>query len=247
MNSRKITKVGVGRERQTCNEADGCLGSAEELEDLKDAYTKAGGSIEDIMTHIPHSTHDDEPRFITLLSDLISSGELPSLANWERSIHDEKARLVRQKQGAKEAKEAEKLAKDLGVWDEFYGSGKSSAKKGKKGKGKQTQEDEEEEDHSALQALMLKRKKNMGGFFDNLAAKYAEPEPSSRSKKGKKRTKDEADDMEEPPRKKSKAAAPPEIDDEEFAKLQAKLFDKTPRKSPSSSKSKGGKGKRGKT
>jgi DnaJ family protein C protein 9 len=196
------------------------------------------------MTQILHSTYDDEARFIKVLSSLIASGGLPSLPTWESSIHDEKARLVRQKQGAKEAKEAEELAKELGVWDEFYGSGKASAKKGKKGKGKAKQ-DEDEDDHSALQALMLKRKKDMGGFFDNLAAKYAEPEPKSRSGRGKKRAKDEEEDDEGSPRKKTRAPAPPEIDDEEFAALQAKLFDKG-RKPPSSSKPRSGKGKKSK-
>ena len=50
---------------------------------------------------------------------------------------------------------AEELAKELGVWDEFYGSGKATAKKPKgKGKGKKA---DEEEDTSALQALILKK------------------------------------------------------------------------------------------
>lgn len=185
------------------------------------------------MNHISHSTHDDEARFIVIISDLIHKGDLESLPGWEASVKDEKARLVRKKQGDKEAQEAETLAKELGVWDEFYGSGKPGARKTKgKGKGKQKQEDEaDEEDHSALQALMLKRKKNMDGFFDSLAAKYAEPEPSTkaRGKKGKKRAKageEEDEAEEEPPKKKSKkdVPAPPDIDDEEFAKLQEKLF-----------------------
>jgi DnaJ homolog subfamily C member 9 len=228
------------------------LGSSDEIDDLKNTYTQAGGDIGEIMNHIPHSTHEDEPRFINLLTGLISSGELPQLPAWEAGVHDEKARLVRQKQGAKEAKEAEELAKELGVWDEFYGSGKPRAKKGKKGhgKGKRKQGDDaegDEEDHSALQALMLKRKKNMDGFFDNLAAKYAEPEPSSRGKnaRGKRRAQDDGEDGGEPPKKKAKSAVhPPDIDDEEFAKLQAKLFDKE-RKPPS--KSKGSRSKRAKS
>lgn len=137
------------------------------------------------MTYIPHSTHDDEARFIVLITDLIAKGELPHLPAWETSVKDEKSRLVRKKQGEKEAKEAEKLAKELGVWDEFYGSGKAGARKGK-GNGKK--EDPEEEDHSALQALILKKRKNMDGFFDSLASKYAEPEPKGKGK-GKKRVK----------------------------------------------------------
>ena len=101
---------------------------------------------------------------------------------------------------AEEAEEAEELAKELGVWDEFYGSGKAGARKskgGRKGKGKATREDEEagEEDVSALQALILKKRKNMDSFFDGLAEKYAEPAP--KGKKGKKRSKAAVDEEDE--------------------------------------------------
>ncbi|KIK59910.1 hypothetical protein GYMLUDRAFT_168765 [Collybiopsis luxurians FD-317 M1] len=201
-------------------------GSSEEVADLTAAYLETEGSIDDIMTLIPHSTHDDEARFIVILSDLISKDELSSLPKWESSIKDEKAKLVRQKQGEKEAAEAEELAKELGVWDEFYGSGKAGKRKGK-GKGKK--EEEGEEDVSALQALILKKKqKNSDSFFDSLAAKYADPAPRTKSK-GKKRTKageDDNSELDEQPKKRSKKAAPPppDIDDAEFEKLQQKLF-----------------------
>ncbi|OBZ75392.1 DnaJ subfamily C member 9 [Grifola frondosa] len=209
-------------------------GSAEELEDIKKAYLESGGSIAEIMNHIPHSTYDDEVRFIVAISDLIQKGDLPHTPTWDASIKDEKAKLVRKKQSEKEAQEAETLAKELGIWDEFYGSGKPSSKKGKgKGKGKGRDQDEEAdadgdgEDYSVLQAIMLKRKKDMDGFFDSLAAKYGESEPSSKSgKKGKKRGKatEEQDGVEESPKKKLRNHAPPEIDDEEFERLQQKLF-----------------------
>ncbi|GLB34968.1 putative dnaJ molecular chaperone homology domain [Lyophyllum shimeji] len=205
-------------------------GSAEEIEDLKTAYLNTGGSIGDIMTYIPHSTHEDEARFIVVISDLIAKETLPALDTWQASIKDEKAKLVRRKQSEKEAKEAENLAKELGVWDEFYGSGKTGERRGKgKGKGKpKDDEDGGEEDHSVLQALILKKKqKNMDSFFDGLAAKYAEPEPKGRGR-GKKRGRAAEPEEEEElsPKKKSRKEAPqtPEIDDEEFERLQAKLF-----------------------
>lgn len=190
------------------------------------------------MLHIPHSTFDDEARFIVLISDLIKKGDLPSLKTWEKSVKDEKAKLVRKKQSEKEATEAEELAKELGVWDEFYGSGKATAKKAKgKGKAKKTQENEEEEDTSALQALILKKRKNMDSFFDSLAAKYAEPEaPKTRGRKKRSKADEDEEDAQASPKKKArKGVAPPEIDDEEFEKLQAKLF---PAKSKPESKSK---------
>ncbi len=202
------------------------------------------------MQHIPHSTFDDEARFIMLISDLIKNSQLPSLTIWKSSVNDQKAKLVRKKQSDKEAKEAEELAKDLGVWDEFYGSGKASPKKSR-GKGKAAG-DEDEEDHSALQALMLKRKKNMDGFFDGLAAKYAEPEPTAKGKgrKGKKRAAAEEEVEEElsSPKKKAKKDPPGamDIDDEEFEALQQRLFgDKAKRtQSGPSTPAKGKKGSR---
>jgi DnaJ family protein C protein 9 len=182
---------------------------------LKSAYVETGGSIEEILNHIPHSTHEDEPRFIKVISQLIESGDLPKLPTWESSIGDEKARLVRKKQSEKEAAEAEELAKELGVWDEFYGSGKPGKRKGKAAAASK----DDEEDHSALQALILSKRKKMDGFLDNLAEKYAEPKSASKQK-GKKRGAADAGGSS----KKSKVEEPPEIDDAEFEKLQQKLF-----------------------
>jgi len=215
--------------------------STEELEDLKYAYNDTGGSLDEIMNHIPHSTIEDEPRFVRLITDLIKSGDLTSTRIWEKSVKDETARLKRKKKSAKEAEEAEALAKDIGVWDEFYGSGKPTDKAAKKQKGKRKANvsKEGEEDVSALQALILKRKKNMDGFFDDLAAKYTEPEPSARSggSRGKKR---KADAGEDPPTKRSKfPPLPPDIDDEEFAKIQESFLKKVPASPKPRSTSKG--------
>lgn len=153
------------------------------------AYHETEGSFDEIMKRIPHSTTDDEPRFIQTLSRLITEHELPELPLWRSTSADEKAKLVRKKQAAKEAKEAEELARELGVWDEFYGSGKVGARKGK---GKQKEKDEAaDEDVSALQALILQRQKARDGFLDNLASKYVgmEEEASKKGAKGKKRKK----------------------------------------------------------
>ena len=205
------------------------IGSREELDDLKAAYDETGGALGEIMTHIPHSTHEDEARFVVAISDLISAGALAATAAWTKSSRDEKAKLVRRKQADKEAAEAEDLARELGVWDEFYGSGKEGARKGKgKGKGKKKAEpagDEEDGDgeHSVLKALILKKKQNAGAFLDGLAAKYADPKPRAKGKRMKDAASGEAD---ESPKKKRRGAEPdPEdIDDEEFERLQQKLF-----------------------
>lgn len=215
------------------------------------------------MRHIPHSTIDDEPRLIALVDALLARGELAPLPAWATSVADEKTRLVRRKQAAKEAGEAEALARELGVWDEFYGDGKEgarvgrgkgqpkekSAAKGKRSPKKKDAEDEDEDDGdtAALQALILKRKKNMDGFYDSLAAKYAEPERPARGAKGKgkKRAKEGDDDVEESPKKKKRAAPPPELNDEDFAKLQEKLFGDKAKPSEGTSRARAGKATKG--
>jgi DnaJ homolog subfamily C member 9 len=205
------------------------------------------------MNHIPHSTHEDEARFVVIISGLVQRGELKSLPEWEKSSKDEKARLVRKKQADKEAGEAEALAIELGVWDEFYGSGKTGArnkdkKKGKaRAKGKEGEDEDEDGDTAALQALILAKKKKMGGFLDDLAAKYAEPEPKKgrgKGRKGKRAAEDVDEEVDASPKKKQRAAEP-DIDDEEFAKLQEKLFGDKAKPTASSDK-KSGRSKRGK-
>ena len=95
------------------------------------------------------------------------------------------------------------MAKELGVWDEFYGSGNEGKRRGK-GKGKSTDAREGDVDgEAALKALIQSRQKKLGGFFEGLAAKYGDPQESK--SRGKKR------------------AADPDIDEEEFARIQQKL------------------------
>ncbi|KAI0065350.1 DnaJ-domain-containing protein [Artomyces pyxidatus] len=214
-------------------------GSAEETQDLKDAYTENGGSMDEIMKYIPHSTFADEERFILAISALIALGELSPLPAWEASTKDEKARLVRKKQADKEAGEAEELARELGVWDEFYGSGKTGPRKGK-GKAKKGQQDDDEGDTSALQALILEKRKNADAFYDSLAAKYADPKPKGKGK-GKRKNDPDEGDSEESPKKKRRGAPspPPDIDDAEFEKLQQKLFGDKAKSKPESSTAKG--------
>ncbi|KAL4067614.1 hypothetical protein V8B97DRAFT_1949850 [Scleroderma yunnanense] len=189
-------------------------GSSEEIQDLKAAYLETEGSLGEIMKHIPHSTIDDEPRFIRIISDLVQKSDLPDMPLWQSTSKDEKARLVRKKQSEKEAEEAEELARELGVWDEFYGSGKVGSRKATAKRKADEKEDADEEDHSTLQALILQRQKARNGFLDNLAAKYtAMEEGSSKNReRGKKRTKAVTEDHveeEETPSSKKKSRSMP--------------------------------------
>lgn len=126
------------------------------------------------MGEIPHSTYEDEARFVEAINAMIDAGELQALPSWSAAIKDTKAKNARRKKGAKEAKEAEESARELGVWDEFYGSGKAGKRRGKgKGQAQSTSKDEPEDDHSALKALIQSKAKKMDGFLDSLAEKYA--------------------------------------------------------------------------
>lgn len=188
------------------------------------------------MEQIPHSTHDDEERFIKLINSSIKDGTLPASKTWKKSIKDENARTSRKNRSEKEAKEAEALAKELGVWDDFYGDGKKSASSSK------ANDTAGEEDLSALQAIILRKQAERSNFLDDLAAKYTEPKAAGKGKKKRSSQEAEAEGTAEgPQKKKSKAPVePPEIDDEEFAKLQEKLFGNKSQK-PKESKSRAGK------
>jgi DnaJ homolog subfamily C member 9 len=210
-----------------------CIGSQEEKDDIKNAYEDGQGDIEHIMAHIPFSTYEDEPRIIPIVQSLIKSKEISSTPSWQKQVKDEKAKKARKKRGEVEAVEAEEAAKELGVWDEFYGSGKKGKRKGKA----PTKDKEGEEGDGALKALIQKRQTTRGSFLDNLAAKYGAMEDDEKTDmddapkkkkgpakgKGKKRARAEEgeEDMEMPSRSKRKKT--PELDDAEFERIQARL------------------------
>ncbi|KAG8830040.1 hypothetical protein FRC18_008711 [Serendipita sp. 400] len=180
--------------------------------------------------------YEDEPRIISIVKKLIKSKKITSLPKWEADLKDEKAKKQRKKQGEAEAKEAEETAKEMGVWDEFYGSGSKGKRGGgktKKGKGG------DEDDTSNLHAVIQKRaaNRNTGSFLDNLAAKYGvldaedplEMDHSSAKGKGKsgkgrkKRARDEEDDSDEEETSKKRSRKTPELDDAEFERIQKRL------------------------
>lgn len=96
------------------------------------------------------------------------------------------------KAGEKSAKEAEKAAKELGVWDEFYGSGK----KGKRQADKNDENKEEEGGEGMLQALILKRQREREGVFEAMEEKYRKIEEDARAKKKAKKGKGKKEETE---------------------------------------------------
>jgi len=162
------------------------IGSSDEKEDLKRAYVASNGSLPAILERIPHATHEDEDRLVCAVNALISHGVLIGSTIWDTTSKDKTARNKRGKSAAKQAKEAEAAARQLGVWDEFYGSGKKGNRKGSEGKSTGSGE-------SSLQALILKRQQDRAGALDAMEEKYARMEAADKAKrqaKGKKRKSD---------------------------------------------------------
>ena len=161
---------------------------------------------------------EDEERFIEIVDAAIKAKDVKAYPRWKKDVKDTKGRQKRRDAAKSEATEAEELAKELGVHDKIFGSGKNSGKSSKGKKGGKVNEDGVDED--ALKALIQSRnaKNNrMGSLIESLEARYggAEQEPKSKKgSKGKAGTKRDA----------AEAAGPSE---EEFAALQAMMFGKT--------------------
>ena len=215
------------------DESTNDTGSQEEKDDIKTAYEDGQGDIEHIMAHIPFSTYEDEPRIISIIQSLIKAKDISSTPTWQKQLKDEKSKKARKKRGKAEAAQAEEAAKEIGVWDEFYGSGQKGKRKAKA----PAKAKDGEKDDGALKALIQKRQDTRGSFLDNLAAKYGAIEDDeemdiddARKKrkgaakgKGKKRPRAEEseEDAEMPSRGKRKKT--PELDDAEFERIQARL------------------------
>ncbi|ORY35822.1 hypothetical protein BCR39DRAFT_512410 [Naematelia encephala] len=195
-------------------------GSEEEINDLIDTYNETCGSLPSILERIPHSTNEDETRFIQLINSLIDSSRLEKTRQWTKSTKDLKASEARKKKAKKEAKQAEQAAKELGVWDEFYGNGdkgnrKSTGDKSNEKQGKANGNEETDGGEGALQAIMLKRQRERMQGLNGLEEKYRKIEEEAQAKKKKARTGKVSKDKEE---------NPPEISDADFDALQAKMF-----------------------
>lgn len=151
-----------------------------------EAYEKHRGSLPKLMEEIPHSQHSDETRFIKIINDLISNNKLSSTATWKKSSTDEQARLKREKAATKSAREAEAHAKELGVWEEFYGDKKKGKRKSDATNDGTSAADNGED---GLAALILRRQKDREGGLNRLAEKYARIEEEERAKKKGKKAK----------------------------------------------------------
>ncbi|KAK9760881.1 hypothetical protein K7432_014665 [Basidiobolus ranarum] len=150
-------------------------GSKEEYDDLMVAYETHKGDIELIMQSVLLAEVEDEDRIRKILQTAIDEGDIKPYKKFTKV--DEKAKTRRREQAAREAKEAEELAKELGL--------------DKKLKRKKNQENDED----SLKALIQQRSaKRMNQLVDNLEAKYAKKESKKTTKKRKTRVEEPSEE-----------------------------------------------------
>lgn len=190
---------------------------------------------------------EDEERFISIVNDAIKTKHVTSYPQWKKDVKDTKARQRRKEEAKGEAKEAEKLAKELGVHDKIFGKNKNKrdqddedvetvSSKKTKGKAsvktKKLNEDGVDED-SLRELIQSRNSKNnsMNDLFGRLEAKYGANESAGggkKKKKGKKASPDDdgPDDFANgsSSRKRGAKTNLQEPTDEEFEALQKKLF-----------------------
>ena len=120
---------------------------------------------------------DDEERFCDILDAAIEAGEVKAYPAYRKETKASKKR--RRVAAEKEANEAEKYAKELGVHDALF-AGAPEPKEAAKGKGRRKKD--AAEDTSGLEALIRSRNSNrMDDMIENLEAKYG----GSKTKKRK--------------------------------------------------------------
>lgn len=216
-------------------------GSDEEKEDILAAYSESEGSLNALFENVMCSNVlDDEERFIDIINKAIKDKLVSTFPQWKKDIKDTKARNRRKEDAKNEAKEAEELAKELGVHDKIFGDDKDGkkAKNASKTKGKNKASgnvNDEGVDEDALKAVIQSRnskQNSMNSLIERLEAKYgaADGDPfasnnKKNSKKGEKGGKASNDDNKGASSSgKNKRNKNEEPTEEEFEALQKKLF-----------------------
>ena len=154
-------------------------GSAEEMRDVLDAYTKGKGSLDKVFQNVMLSNPlEDEERFRGYIDEAIQKGEVEGCDAYVNE--SEKTREKRMANAKKEAKMAEKEAETLK---------RKAAAKGKK--------DTKLANDTDLAAMIQQRAKGRAEtFLEDLEAKYAGKKGGKSKANGKKRIIDEEPDEE---------------------------------------------------
>ncbi|XP_063933383.1 dnaJ homolog subfamily C member 9-like isoform X2 [Zophobas morio] len=127
--------------------------SNEEINELKQAYMEAEGSLDKIMNFAFCCEPEEEKRIVDIINNLILSGELTELPAWDKSLSKSKKKK-RARKALKEKLEAEKLAQKLGMIVEGKGSEKGTL-------------------NSLILGNQEKRRKEAESFIARIEAKYA--------------------------------------------------------------------------
>ncbi|CAI2168631.1 5200_t:CDS:2 [Funneliformis geosporum] len=148
-------------------------GSEEEREDLIKAYKTSKGNMDEIMTRVPGSSIDDEARFRDILNEAIKSEEIRSYKKFTETSSSSSINK-RKMDAEREAKEAEKMAKELGLVNN--------------------------EDEKEINDIILKRgEKRMNALIESLEARYSNNESKKAKVTGKgKKTKNKGVIVNEP-------------------------------------------------
>ena len=88
-------------------------GSEEEAEDVKNLYEEHQGDMDKIMSSVLCATVDDEPRIREIIQKFIDDKEVTAYKAF--TSEPKKKQEARKRKANKEAQEAEKMAKDLGL------------------------------------------------------------------------------------------------------------------------------------
>jgi DnaJ family protein C protein 9 len=159
------------------------IGSEEEQLAIIEAYVNGEGDMEHVFAHVMLSDPlEDEVRFRSIIDAEIAEKRVESYPAY---TNESKARKrQREKAARKEAKEAELMAKELGVDGKLFGNKKTNGTANGKKKDN-TGAGAENEDLGGLAALIQQRQKSRAGnFLADLEAKYA-------PKKGKRKAEDD--------------------------------------------------------
>jgi DnaJ family protein C protein 9 len=141
-------------------------GSEDEMEDLKQAYIESEGDMDHILETVMCCSFEDEPRYHDIIKQWIKDGSIESydFLSKETKVR----RRKRQRHWEKEAVEAEEALKESGGHDH---------------------DGSEESLKALIKSRQQSREREMDGFLDNLAAKYApkakKSKNSTAARKGK--------------------------------------------------------------
>lgn len=156
--------------------ADEYKGSAEERDDILAAYEEFEGDMDGVYESVMLSNVlEDDARFREVIDAAIKAKEVPRFDVYAKET--KKSRQARVKAAKSEAREADELAKELGVYDKLRGDGKKKSKK---------------DSEAGLAALIQRNQSSRMNALDKLAEKYG---AVPKAGKGKKRG---AKELEEP-------------------------------------------------